>query len=415
MVGRLGLRAHVRFVGGVNGRAAKAQFLAGASALVNLSVAIEESFGKAPIEALGCGVPVLGTRWDGLPETIGACGVLLPVACGRGVAADVSPSSVADGLQQLLDNPPSPEACRQWAGRFAPSTVVPRYRQMLEAAVAVVDAGASPAPEPPGNGEPAAPATGLLAAAAPITTMTWERMFSAYRECCDDVRRAWEGSTDVSAGSHLRAILLRGTREPIESFLAGQPQPIPPSPAAPVDGEFLEQVAEATVQPAAPSTRVACLVHLWQAGRLEDLRRGLERLQDHETPTVRALRAEVARLAGNLAAAFQSASDGLDLRRDDGTTAFRLRQLARIARAADAPERAEPWLAEWLQRFPDSPDSGAVWLDLCINAAAAGGPERLPQARRALDRARALLGDVPALDAVERMVVAAHAVAVMDE
>jgi hypothetical protein len=32
-----------------------------------------------------------------------------------------------------------------------------------------------------------------------------------------------------------------------------------------------------------------------------------------------------------------------------------------------------------------------------------------------LDRARALLGDVPALDAVERMVVAAHAVAVMDE
>jgi hypothetical protein len=130
---------------------------------------------------------------------------------------------------------------------------------------------------------------------------------------------------------------------------------------------------------------------------------------------VRVLRAEAARQAGNLTAAFHWASDGLDLRRDDGTTAFRLRQLARIARAADAPERAEPWLVEWLQRFPDSPDSGGVWVDLCINAVAAGGPERVPEARRALDRARALLGDVPALDAVERLVVAAHAVAVVDD
>ncbi len=92
---------------------------------VNLSVTIEESFGKAPIEALGSGIPVLATRWDGLPETVGECGVLLPSSARPGVSADIAAESVADGLQRLLDGPPSAAACRRQAGRFAPSACCP--------------------------------------------------------------------------------------------------------------------------------------------------------------------------------------------------------------------------------------------------------------------------------------------------
>ncbi|MEA3332953.1 MAG: hypothetical protein U9Q58_05095, partial [Pseudomonadota bacterium] len=61
-----------------------------------------------------------------------------------------------------------------------------------------------------------------------------------------------------------------------------------------------------------------------------------------------------------------------------------------------APEKALPKLDNWLKAFPQAPDAGVIWLDLCANAAAAGQEFR-SQARRAFFKAYELLGDIPAL------------------
>src|SRR5262249_53961869 len=58
-VRRLQLEERVTFVGPVRGDAAKSAFLSTANAVVNLSVTIEESFPKTPVESLGVGVPVV--------------------------------------------------------------------------------------------------------------------------------------------------------------------------------------------------------------------------------------------------------------------------------------------------------------------------------------------------------------------
>ena len=74
----------------------------------------------------------------------------------------------------------------------------------------------------------------------------------------------------------------------------------------------------------------------------------------------------------------------------------RIRQLAKVARKMGAPEKALSVIKSWLKQFPDAPDSGVIWLDLCANASAAGG-KYLPDAGKAFLNAKELLGDVAAL------------------
>jgi glycosyltransferase involved in cell wall biosynthesis len=406
-VRRLRLTDHVRFVGAVHGREAKARFLGGARALLNLSVSLEESFGKSPIEALGLGVPVLGTRWNGLPETIGDGGRLVPVGGGPHGPADVDAEAVAAELERLLDAPPSPETCRRQAERFAPAVILPRYDAVLEAAREVATRSASP--DPPADTAPAASGTGLLVAAAPLTTMTWADLFAAYLESCRSLQQSCEGG-NADGSDPLRAILLQGTRSPVERFLGGRPETPASTVPTTVAGDLLDHAAAAACGPAALSTRIACLTSLWRAGRVGELRRGLERLEGEgrRTPAVLALRAEEALLSGDRTTALERAGQGLEPEDDDEVTAFRLRRLASLARTAGCPERALPRLSTWLARFPDSPDSGPLWLDLAVNAVQVGAAHAT-EARFALSRARALLGDVPLLDKVENLLRAGDA------
>jgi L-malate glycosyltransferase len=89
-----------------------------------------ESFGLAALEAMACGVPVIGTRAGGLPEVVtnGADGYLLPVG-------DVA--GMADAALSLLRDP------EKWAGfsrnarrhaieAFPTDAIVARYRELYE-------------------------------------------------------------------------------------------------------------------------------------------------------------------------------------------------------------------------------------------------------------------------------------------
>jgi hypothetical protein len=111
-------------------------------------------------------------------------------------------------------------------------------------------------------------------------------------------------------------------------------------------------------------------------------------------------------MAGELEGAYALCAEWLGAGGGRETDAIRLRQMAQATRRMNAPARALPWLAAWLDRFPDSPESGGVWLELCVNAVRCA-PPREEVARGALERARALLGEVPPVLALERALAAA--------
>jgi L-malate glycosyltransferase len=93
-----------------------------------------ESFGLAALEAMACGVPVIGTNVGGLPEVVadGRCGYLLPVG-------DVD--AMADAALKLLRDPAlwtqfSHEARRRAVEEFPRDAIVDQYRALYEATLA---------------------------------------------------------------------------------------------------------------------------------------------------------------------------------------------------------------------------------------------------------------------------------------
>ncbi len=411
LVERLDLSQHVRFVGSIRGAVDKATFLAGARALVNLSCTPEESFGKAPVEALGCGVPVLATGWNGLPETVGPGGLCVPVTWARGYPADVGARAVAAGLRRLLSTPPTADVCRMQAARCAPGVVLPRYRACLDQALAMRDV--APGAPPVERHRRAAPDGGLLAQVAPLTSLSWPRAFALYLESCQSTLGSWAGQAPVpTTGDQFRAVVFQGCAPLVEAYLAGQPIPLSKSTRAlewPDAGaeDLTEHVVHGARDAALLEVRTACLLHLWQLGRGDALRAGLEHVDAHGSPTLRFLGAERARLAGDLGAALDQALAGLDLTRDDALTAMRLRQAARLARAARQPERAMPALRAWLEGCPDGEESAALWLAVSVTAAQSDA--LLDEAEAALAHASALLEDTPVLEQARRLLATRRA------
>jgi len=404
---RLGLEDHVRLVGPVRGLEARGAFLSGAALVVNLSTTVEESLPKTPLEALGVGVPVLGTAWDGLHDTVGDCGELVPLhRAGAGIGAvDVDPDAVADAMERLLADPPSPERCRAHAALFSPEVAIAGYRAVMEASLAE-RAGALP-PWPAAD-LPATPPAGTLAATAPLTAFTWREVFDLHLASCNRERAAWEGDTVAPGpGDRLRGILYAALRAPLELFLARLP-PLPaPGPGAPParpEG-FVERLAAAAAAPALLSGRLICLAEVAGAGRTDLLRPALAEMEAEgiDTAEINTLYVEAELRDGNFEAAHARATDGLVRWPPGEHEWFRVRQVARVARRWGRPDLATPWQTEWLDRYPDSQESGPVWLELAVDSMRAGDGAT---AARAVARARLLLGEVPTVDKVERMLAA---------
>jgi glycosyltransferase involved in cell wall biosynthesis len=414
---RLGLQRHVELTGPIRGNVAKGAFISRASLLLNLSVSIEESFPKTPVESLGLGVPVLGTDWNGIRDTVGSCGRLLPVmAVGSAIGTvDLNAEQVADGIESLLAHPPRPEACRAHVEQFRPEVSVPKYRAALEEAMAMTPVY----PEWPGADLPAAPPRGLLGAASPLTDLSWRELFAHQCERWTGLRQRWAGQAPpASTGDRLYAMLQMVTLPPLERFFARLPgtevdsadRPDPGAPTRPL----MERFAARAAYPGLPSARLSCAAELVVAGEVDLALRAVEQLERAAIggtgPSY--LRAEVESLMAEYGSAFQRCALALDRQPAIESEAHRVRQAARIARKWGRPELALPYLTAWLDRFPDSQESGPVWLERCVNATRAG-EEYLEEAAASHRRARVLLGDIVSVAKAERLLAACRTAAVV--
>lgn len=421
---RLGLGEVVRLTGPVRGEADKAAFLSGAEAMLNLSATVEESFPKAPVEALGLGVPVLGTAWDGLHDSVGDAGLLLPLArVGGGLGMiDIDAETVADGIERLLANPPSPERCLSHAASFAPKVIVPLYRRALMEALE--HAAEAETPAWPDATLPAAPAGGVLAHAPPLTHMSWRDAFSWHFRSAANQLAAWLGpAPPPDVAGRLRSLVQAAVTAPLQDFLGGLTSrrtpnaftsavlpvtdPVAPDRALTEDG-LLDRLAQAAKGPGLPGGRLACSTVLATSGRWALLNETLAAAEGLAGPTLDALRARAAVAEGRPDDAFLLLESALRECAAIETEASRMREIARVAREGEHPARVLPWLRDWLGRYPDAPGSGAVWLELTITAARSGAPFR-NEATRSLQCAQALLGEHSAIERLQRSLAAEYA------
>jgi hypothetical protein len=345
--------------------------------------------------------------------------VLLPlslVGAGAGVL-DLSAESVADGLERLLAERPSPAECMAWAARFAPEVAVPLYRAALEEGLEALARTGHAAEPLPAADVPAAPARGLLAAAAPITRFGWRELFDCYVPGAHRARMGAGG--EPGTWDRLKTVLLLSTRAPLERFAAGLP--LPPGaaggaePEAPGRGDLVERLWGAATSPAVvPGGRIICLAELSSAGRVDLLQAGLDRLESegHGGAGVDYLRAEAAAGAGDFAEAMRLCVARLETSPAAEHEPHRVRHVASIARRWGRPELALPWLCGWLDRFPDAQESGPTWLELAMTAARSG-EEHARLSDFALGRARALLGEAPVVRRAEHTIAGRRARAVL--
>jgi N-acetyl-alpha-D-glucosaminyl L-malate synthase BshA len=128
LVRELRLAEHVQFLG-------EQDYLESILALSDLLLlpSEQESFGLVALEAMSCGVPVVGSRVGGLPEVVlhGETGYLLPVGEIR---------EMAEASVRLLTSPEehgrmSESARRRARDHFEAAAIIPQYERLYESLI----------------------------------------------------------------------------------------------------------------------------------------------------------------------------------------------------------------------------------------------------------------------------------------
>jgi glycosyltransferase involved in cell wall biosynthesis len=409
---RLKLAGQVKLVGPVYGEQAKARFLAGAKMLVYLSVSTEEAYPKSSIEALGLGIPVVGSRWNGFRETVGKAGILVPVHSIGSGHVDVDARDVAEAIKSILAGPPSVGTCLAQARKFTPGPIKKRYARILQAALKDHPSREITVDTYREAQHRAAPSRGLLAKTAALKPFLWREILTSYLEYAAIMRKRWQGDKvgKKCRAERLHEMVLLSSQKAVQNFLAKLPfaewlkttGPVANKRTKKKPGDFLARIGEAVWAEATQASKEICLAILQEENRPDLFEQGvsdLERSGDR-SPSLCYLQINRELMKGNPSKAFEFFNEVHDLDEMREHQGVHLRQLARICREWQKPVLALPWLRKWLEQFPDSPDSGPVWVDRSLNASLSG-TEWLPEAKDSFVQARNLLGPIPLIMELE--------------
>lgn len=142
------------------------------------------------------------------------------------------------------------------------------------------------------------------------------------------------------------------------------------------------------------SSREACLFIFRGMHRLDMLEKGMKMLkkEGRGSPGLDYLEVELKVMRGDFSGAYKDIILQYRQTPPGELDGFRVRQLAAAARKWGRAEKAFDLIRKWTDKYPDGPDSPAVWLDLCL--CALDMPDsHLKTAGNALSRCRELLGE----------------------
>ena len=396
---RLGLERQVRFVGSLHGPEEQGAFLAGAAVCVNLSRAAEESFGKTCAEAVTMGVPVVATRWNGLPETVGPCGEILPVQRveGRWIV-DVDPADCAQAIHRLLRCPPSPADFSRQQQLFSSENSGEAYKKALLQPPADV-----------GTALETAATTDLsdcIPAIRAFSPSERRRMYLAGLGVQAEDGTAQSLDRDAEQWRNLADLIFQSVRVRGQRLLAHCHEY---SPAAAVGEDFLaaspcpEQLEDEWAQRLFADCLRECdgwareLTLIRLAAGSPGLSAWVWRLLEaHQGAAGMVVQARVHSLLADGAAekAAQFLKNHLSARPLGEHDVSLLLQLIEICRQADCAGVITGLLAQWLSIFPDGPQCAALWPVLAFNLIVR--EESYEQGKQALEHAAQLLPDFDA-------------------
>lgn len=386
---RLRLRRSVTLRGMLSERDKRA-LLASARVHINLSVDPHELFGVSCIEALSEGVPVLTTRWSGLPTTVGAAGQAVPVH-ETDLGWDVDAHEVARGLSELLNQPPSADMCRAQAAPHEPSRVAAAYARAFAEAQERDPRELASTPAVRGA---STLGSGLCALLEPTASLGWRDAIALelgdYRRNRLFAARARAGG--VSASDRLAFTLAQSCRPYVERMLSGRAFRAPSSAAAAAPSTTAgvdELLAAAARRTRGGSDGKACFAELVR-GQRTDL---IEEVLRNWPPPLSA--SDSYRLGQALVACGRFDSADALVRTALRSRTPELASAAATLAARIAPMLRSPAAAEllalvtaWVSAHPDVIDSGPVWRGLAEAAATVTRDSRT--VRRARARAREL-------------------------
>jgi glycosyltransferase involved in cell wall biosynthesis len=398
-VRRLGLERQVRFVGPLHGPEEQGAFLAGAAVCVNLSRAAEESFGKTCAEAVTMGVPVVATRWNGLPETVGPCGDLLPVQRVKGRwIVDVDPADCARAIRRLLHDPPSPADFSRQQRVFSSDCIGGAYKKALLQPPA--DAGTAPETT-------AAPDVfALIPAIRAFSGPERRRMYLAGLGVQAEDAAVLSLDRDAAQWRILADLIFQSVRARGQQLLSHCPEC---APAAAVDEPFLaaspwpEQLEQEWEQRLFADCLRECdgwareLTLIRLAADSPGLSAWVRRLlETHQGSAGMVVQARVHSLlaAGAAEDAARFLKNHLSARPLAEHDVPLLLLLVEICRQADCGRILTDVLGQWLAIFPDGPQCAALWPVLAFNLIVR--EESYALGKQALEHAAQLLPDFDA-------------------
>ncbi len=107
-------------------------YLKNAVALINLSISVEESFGKSITESICSGTPVIATKWNGFKESCGKCGILIPVSVKNEII-DVDVLKIAEAMEYMLNNKDKyRDRCKEFSKKFKITNIEDKYFNLLK-------------------------------------------------------------------------------------------------------------------------------------------------------------------------------------------------------------------------------------------------------------------------------------------
>ncbi len=415
-VHRLGLGDRVKFPGVIREQKEKGRLLASSDLMLYLSCTLEEAFPKASVEALAAGIPVVSANWNGFPEIIGSCGVLVDLHETNNRSLDIAALDVARALDWCLNNRPSQEKCRDRAALFGAGLSKAGYVKVVDRALThtpFVDLKEVADPVgPAGNymGE------GMLATVPIFSQLSLKTVLTEYQTYAGFLRRKWETNAplpDDDAGYNTDILVSMTLKKRLEHLYAGisykpENRGKGTSSFCPEGLPFFERMVNYADQCEDEDYINAVLTRLTVVGETHVLSCALE------SCITRGVRNRTVAYAETFLLIHQEKpKQALErFNAEFGRQDFQehewplLLLLKRIVGMLETDDHVLPTLRKWLDRYPDSLGSGLVWLDYAFAVGDVSGWDD-PVVSKCLVKAGALLGTVPGVAALEGKVMAA--------